>query len=55
MKKTNQEDPVRQLHLALSSQDIQAMFMARAKNALTALAVELMEQRMSQIPLGRIA
>jgi putative transposase len=49
MKKTNQEDPVRQLHLALSSQDIQAMFMARAKNALTALAVELMEQDVARL------
>ena len=48
MKKTNFTN-VSQLNEVLSSVDIQAMLMTRAKNALLATAIELMEQDMERL------
>lgn len=48
MKNTN-IDPISQLQRELSSIDVQAMLMERAKNAVLATAVELMEQDMNRL------
>ncbi len=48
MKKPNNQS-VSQLSNEISSIDIQAMFLERAKNAILAMAVELMEQDMARL------
>ena len=48
MKRINNQ-PVSQLSNEISSKDIQAMFLERAKNAILATAVELMEQDMARL------
>lgn len=47
--KNNNSQSVSQLQLALSSIDLQKMLMERAKNAVLATAVDLMEQEMLQL------
>ena len=48
MKKTN-SSAVSQLSLALSSIDVQKLLLGRAKNAVLATAIELMEQDMERL------